>query len=387
MNDGEGVVLRPLRRQGEVEMEGRGALLLFILLQVIGFFVLFQLIFTSTASISTEKKERLTYLLWQQELPGITPWLIQTEKMIYFGDELALMFSLQEKRGNWLLSNLPGFPLMEAGWMEEQEEGEYHHHDEAPTLQEILEERTAIPLDKLKIIVGEKNLNVEWERDKNFLSKKAPVFIYHTHNRESWFPYLPETTKVNQAFHPEINVTLLGNYLQRALAEHGIASLLSDIDYIPRLDSYKNSYAASRETVEATLATNQEILYLFDLHRDALPRDKSTITINGKDYAKVMFVIGAKNPQWEQNKAFAQALHDALERSYPGLSRGIMVKQPHEGNAEYNQSLHPQLVLMEIGGVENTLEESYRTLDALAAVVTELYWEAVPVNKNGGSAQ
>lgn len=46
------------------------------------------------------------------------------------------------------------------------------------------------------------------------------------------------------------------------------------------------------------------------------------------------------------------------------------------GNAEYNQSLATDSALIEIGGIENTLEESYRTVDALAEVVSEIYFEA-----------
>ena len=50
-------------------------------------------------------------------------------------------------------------------------------------------------------------------------------------------------------------------------------------------------------------------------------------------------------------------------------------RQPHPAMREYNQSLAEDNVLIEVGGVDNTLEESYRTADALAEVISEIYWE------------
>jgi stage II sporulation protein P len=38
-------------------------------------------------------------------------------------------------------------------------------------------------------------------------------------------------------------------------------------------------------------------------------------------------------------------------------------------------------VLIEIGGIENTLEECYRTADILAEVIAEIYWESRDARK------
>jgi len=56
------------------------------------------------------------------------------------------------------------------------------------------------------------------------------------------------------------------------------------------------------------------------------------------------------------------------------LSRGVWGKTAANGNGEYNQSVSPGSVLIEIGGVDNTLEECYRTADALAKIIAEMYW-------------
>jgi len=61
-------------------------------------------------------------------------------------------------------------------------------------------------------------------------------------------------------------------------------------------------------------------------------------------------------------------------------------------SGEYNQSLSPNALTVEIGGIENTREESERTARLLARVFFEYYADAVPVVRqivgaNGGEAK
>lgn len=104
-------------------------------------------------------------------------------------------------------------------------------------------------------------------------------------------------------------------------------------------------------------------------------RERTTVEINGQTYARTFFIIGSRNNDYEQNLAFAEQFHNMIEEAYPGLSRGVAVK-----NATYNQSLSQNKLLIEIGGIDNILEESYRTVQALAEVIADLYWDAEKVN-------
>jgi len=215
---------------------------------------------------------------------------------------------------------------------------------------------------------------------------KKVVFIYHSHNRESWFPELKKQGKeVKFAEDGETNITLVGLRLAEKLEELGVGTLHSDTDYATAVKNYNwnFSYKYSQATVKTAMAENRDLVYFFDIHRDSQHRALTTAEIGGKSYAQVYFVIGLSNPHWEKNEAFANKIHEALERKYPGLSRGIWGKGENQGNGEYNQSLSPNSLVIEIGGPENTLEESYRTADALAEVIAEIYWEAERVNAGG----
>lgn len=218
---------------------------------------------------------------------------------------------------------------------------------------------------------------------KQTTAGKKVVLIYHSHNRESWVPELGLTNKqANLANDAKKNITLIGKELADRLEEKGVGALHSGTDYATAIEKYNwyYSYKYSGKTVKEAFAANPDIKFVFDLHRDDSSKEQSTLTVNGKSYAKVFFIIGQKNPNWEKNEAFASQVQERLEKRMKGLSRGIWAKKAHDGNAEYNQSLSSQSILIEIGGVYNTIEECKRTAGVLAEVIADMYWDAAKVN-------
>jgi stage II sporulation protein P len=210
------------------------------------------------------------------------------------------------------------------------------------------------------------------------------VFIYHSHSRESWLPELKDKgiTEAKNAEDADTNITLVGKRLASKLEERGVGAQHSNTDYPTAVKGYNwnFSYKYSHQTVVSAMTNNKDLTFFFDVHRDSQRRELTTTEINGKSYAQVYFIIGLRNENWEKNEAFATQMHDALEAQYPGLSRGIWGKGKKDGNGEYNQSLSSNSVVIEIGGPENTLEESYRTADVLADIVADMYWQAEKVN-------
>lgn len=209
-------------------------------------------------------------------------------------------------------------------------------------------------------------------------NQRKSVFIYHSHNRESWIPELTHRNikKPEQAFDESINITLVGKRLASLLAEKGVGADVADDDYPSTVPTFKytRSYAYSIKTVREAIARNGVYDFYFDLHRDSQGRKKTTIKRNGVDYARIYFIVGSKNPKWRENYEFAKRIHEKMERKFPGLSKSIYAKRSH-GNGYYNQTVSPSSSLIEIGGPYNTLEESYRTVGILAEVIAELYRE------------
>ena len=73
----------------------------------------------------------------------------------------------------------------------------------------------------------------------------------------------------------------------------------------------------------------------------------------------------------ENNIGFAEKLHEKTENELRGLSRGISYKTGPAVNGIYNQNLNGKSVLIEIGGVDNTIEEVNNTMLALADILNK----------------
>src|SRR5699024_6898352 len=115
---------------------------------------------------------------------------------------------------------------------------------------------------------------------------------------------------------------------------------------------------------------------------DSRRKEDTTVTIGGEDYAQLFFVIGADFEGNQKNIELAKTIHQNLEKSYPGLSRGVAEMGGSGRNGVYNQDLSENAILIEFGGVDNSLEELYRTADVLAEVFADYYWNAEQVTKN-----
>lgn len=136
----------------------------------------------------------------------------------------------------------------------------------------------------------------------------------------------------------------------------------------------------SREIVQEAMTSNKELQYFFDLHRDSARKNVTTKAIGDKSYAKLAFVIGKGNKNYEKNLQLATALHETINKKYPGVSRGVIQKGFQTGNGVYNQDLSGQAILIEVGGVDNTEEELNRSIDVLAKAFGEYFWQAEKVN-------
>lgn len=207
---------------------------------------------------------------------------------------------------------------------------------------------------------------------------KEVIYIYHSHSRESFLPYLNNTFQPEEAYHSIANITLVGKMLGRSLESNGIGTNVNTTDIVQLLDAYNldygSSYDVSGELVKHAQKENRDLEYFIDVHRDSLRKEATTVEINGLNYAKLLFVVGTGHENYEKNLKFANELQTILDSKYQGLSKGILQKSSSQGNGIYNQDLSPNTIILEIGGVDNTAEELYRAIEAFAAVLSDYYW-------------
>ncbi|WP_377946483.1 stage II sporulation protein P [Alkalibacillus flavidus] len=200
------------------------------------------------------------------------------------------------------------------------------------------------------------------------------VYIYNTHNREGFLPYLDDDATSNEAYSHKNNVVDLSVELQSQLQDDGVETYVETTDFYQTLQQegldYGDSYDVARRTL-SEIDDNGETEYYIDIHRDAQPHRITTTTINGKKAAKLMFVVGGEHEDYEANLSFAAELHDMLEKRYPTLSRGVQVSQGAGTNGVFNQDISDQKLLLEVGGVDNNFDEMNYSLELFADVFVD----------------
>ena len=210
------------------------------------------------------------------------------------------------------------------------------------------------------------------ETNKKIETKKEnpTIYIYNTHQTEEYKP----TSYLEYSVNP--NVLMASYILEEQLSRKGHVVLVEE-ESVSRLRTtlglnYAGSYKVTRSMMENAKKNNPTLKYYIDLHRDSLTRDKTTLTVDGKSYAKILFIVGLENSNYQENLDFTNKISDLLNQKVKGLSKGIYKKEGPLVNGVYNQDFSNRVILIELGGNENTIDEVYRSLIVLGEVLDEV---------------
>lgn len=212
----------------------------------------------------------------------------------------------------------------------------------------------------------------EKKKKKSYVKKEEKesrylVYIYNTHDTEK---YYDKTYNIDPTV--SVNNYIVKDYLE----EKGIHSLIKTESIKDMLNlyhyNYNGSYKCSRLLIENAYKNNPSLKYFIDIHRDSLGKNKTTVNINGEDYASILFLLGLENKNYNENLVFINKINDKLNEYYPGLSKGILKKGGRGVNGVYNQDFSKYVILIEIGGQENTLNEVMNTSIAFSRAFYEV---------------
>ena len=194
------------------------------------------------------------------------------------------------------------------------------------------------------------------------------VYLYNSHQLENY-------NNDNLDIYGITPNVLMASYLLRErLTKLNIPTIVETANMSSILEKnnwdYSYSYRASRGLLVDKISKYKTLKYFIDIHRDSVGGNLTKVSINGKTYAKILFIIGLDHNNWEPNYNMAVKLNNKLDSSYPNLSRGIMKKTGINVNGIYNQDVSNNCILIEVGGVDNNIEEVYNTMDAIAQVLS-----------------
>ena len=190
------------------------------------------------------------------------------------------------------------------------------------------------------------------------------IYIYQTHANEEY------SYNKNNIYNIIPTVKTASYILSDELKKLGLNTLVERENTISILNSrklpYKDSYKISRELMEKRSLENPNLKYFLDIHRDSVKKSLTTTTINDIKYARIMFLLGLENKNYLENKEVITKLNDYINKNYPNLSRGIYEKQGKGVNGIYNKDYHKNVLLIEVGGYENTIDEVNNSLKVIS---------------------
>ena len=197
----------------------------------------------------------------------------------------------------------------------------------------------------------------EKEVSNTKIEKKEPiVYIYNTHQTEEYDPGALREYNITPT------VYMAANILKKKLSNLGIESIVEDENVVDVLRNnnwkYSESYKASLMWLERAKVNYPSVKYFIDLHRDSVSSSK---TINDIPYAKMMFVIGMNHDNYEKNESLMLKLNTYLNEHYEGLMRDVLYAKKNK----FNQNFNENVILVEVGGPKNNIEEVQNSVSAL----------------------
>lgn len=196
---------------------------------------------------------------------------------------------------------------------------------------------------------------------------KDIVYIYNTFQTDKY------KSNYFNSYSVSSYVTQASFMLKEYLSSFNIGSIVEEESVVKVLKEqnimYSNTYAASRILMEEASKNHPDLEMFFDLQVSDYEREATTVEINGENYAKILFVVGTDNGTYLENQEFATELNGILESINPALSRGVSLRGGVGYQGIYNQDFSSKVLLIQVGGINNTIDEVNRSMKILAEVI------------------
>lgn len=180
------------------------------------------------------------------------------------------------------------------------------------------------------------------------------VYVYNTHQKEAYDNY--SIYEASAYFSNKLN----SNGIKTVFEEQSVSVFLEKNNL-----KYYKSYDVSKKFLSEAIQKYPSLKYFIDFHRDSVNKTRSTVSYNGKNYAKVLFLVGLENPSYSINLSNTEKLDSILKSKIPGISRGIMQKKGKGVNGVYNQDVSGNLFLIEVGAKDNNKDEVENTMNVI----------------------
>lgn len=221
----------------------------------------------------------------------------------------------------------------------------------------------------------------KYENDIRITKDNPKMFLYHSHAGETY----SNSPEGNYHSKDKKNSILeVGTVLTEELSQRGWGVVHSTKyhDY----PDFNNSYKSSAKTLQEILPKYDSIDIAIDIHRDgrtiiddktgkvmedALQKEheRASTMYNGERVAKFLFVVGKRNPNYNEVLALAEDITKFAQSKYPGLVSPVVKKE----YGRFNQSVAKNHLLIEIGSNGTSVEEAKASAKYVAEILDEYF--------------
>lgn len=204
--------------------------------------------------------------------------------------------------------------------------------------------------------------------DPNPIDVNNPIiYIYNSHQLENY------NSDGLDIYGITPNVLMASYLLKEKLNTKGLSTLVEDTNLSEFLTlnnwTHAQSYKASRIFILDKKNKYPSLKYFVDIHRDSVSKNLTSINIDGKDYARILFVVGLEHDNYANNIKTSEEINKLFDKYYKGLSRGIYKKEGAGVDGIYNQDISSGSILIEVGGVHNNIDEVLNTTEAISNIL------------------
>ena len=204
--------------------------------------------------------------------------------------------------------------------------------------------------------------------DPNPVDIDSPIiYIYNSHQLENYNSSNLDIYGITP------NVLMASYLLKEKLNSKGLSTIVEDSNLSEFLSinnwNHASSYKASRIFILDKKNKYNTLKYFIDIHRDSVNKNVTSVNINGKDYARILFVVGLEHDNYKDNLKLSEDLNNLFNKYYKGLSRGVYKKEGPGVDGIYNQDISPNSILIEVGGVDNNIDEVLNTTEAISNIL------------------
>lgn len=182
------------------------------------------------------------------------------------------------------------------------------------------------------------------------------IFLYNTHQTET--------------YNDDVSIYEVTVKFAQMLQDAGFEVVFESSNFLEQAQNeglkYNQLYEVSRRYINEAFVNYGGFDLVIDVHRDSCDRKVSLFSHKGTDYAKLMFVVGMKSSNANAIMQISKTLTDKMQQSMNGIMR-----EPFERQSVYNQDMFERMVLLEVGGDQNSSSEALHSLALLVELLKE----------------